>query len=227
MSKVIDLSKGYDSLSEQDKLYLAARGKLPKEHISDSLRAALDISGAPSTVAYGAHTGTVATMTDDELEKELERRRASAESAYKGDDPKKALMPGLENPHSERLDAVKENHEQAASEANKRHAAAQAAGAGPVVPSLGAPGVTQRTEVPQGTVSSDDDDDDEEDGLDPEDYADADTSTTNKELRGEIVRRNAARQAAGLEPLELDGNKATLVAALQQDDEERADDDEE
>lgn len=217
MSKVIDLSRGYDALSEQDKLYLAARGKLPKDHITDGIREALNVSGVTSNVAYGAHTGTVATMTDAQLEAELEKRRATADGAYKGDNPKKALMPDLDNPNSERLDKVNETHETFAGEAGAKLAASQAAAAGPVVPSLGAPGTTQRAEV-VGTTPADDDDEDEDEGLSPEDYADADTATTNNELRNEIIRRNEGR--AEEDKLSLDGNKAQLVATLQADDED-------
>lgn len=229
MSKLIDLSRGYDSLSEQDKLYLAARGKLPKEYITDGIRSALNISGVTSNVAYGAHTGTTATLTDEELEAELARRRASAdpEKAFeKGEgNAKNALMPDLDNPHSERLDSIKENYEQSQSEAAARHAASQTAAAGPSVPSLGAPGVTQRTEVGQVTTPASTDDDEDDDTLSPEDYADEDTETTNKQLRAEILRRNEERDEAGLEPLSIEGKKADLVRALQQDDEERADED--
>ena len=228
MAKVINLSRGFEALSEQDKLYLAARGRLPKEYITDDIRKALDVSGAATNVAYGAHTGTVATMTDAQLEAELEKRRAAADSAYKGDDPRKALMPDLDNPHSERLDEVNATHETFDSEKGKKLAAATAAATGPVVRSLGAPGATQRSEVPRPVGIDDDEEDEEEDeGLSPEDYADADTSTTNQELRNEIARRNDARAEEGLEPLSLDGNKAALVATLQADDEERGAEDEE
>lgn len=217
MSKVIDLSQGYGALSEQDKLYLASRGKLPKEHISEGIRTALNLSGEASSVAYGAHTGTVATMTDDELEAELNRRKAQADAAYKGDDPQKALMPGLDNPHSERLDLIKETQETFDSEKDAKHAAATKAAAGPVVPSLGAPGTTQRTEVNQ-AADDEEDEEDEDEGLSPEDYASPDTATTNRELRAEISRRNEGR--ADEDKIPLGDNKAELVAALQADDED-------
>lgn len=227
MSKVIDLRGGFADLSEEEKLYLAARGRLPKEHITDGIRQALNLSGEASTVAYGAHTGTVATMTEAELEQELERRRKTAKEAPGGNkNARKELMPDLDNPNSERLDYVEGAHKakKESGEEGKRLAASTTAATGPVVPSLGAPGQTQRVEV-GGTAA--DDDEDEDEGLSPEDYAEPDTATPNAELRAEIARRNEQRREQGFDDLSLDGNKATLVETLQADDAERGGEEEE
>lgn len=228
MSKTIDLRRGYEDLSAEEKLYLAARGRLPKEHITADIREALNLSGEASNNAYGAHTGTVATMTNEQLEAELKRRETEAGTSL-GAKGKKALMPDLDNPHSERLDYVEEAHRQKreSGEEGQRLAASTMASTGPVAPSLGAPGATQREEVTRHSVIEDDGEgDDEDEGLSPEDYATPDTETTNPVLRAEIVRRNEEREEAGLEQLSLDGNKAALVATLQADDKERASEEE-
>jgi hypothetical protein len=167
-------------------------------------------------------------MTTAELQAELEKRQAEAEKQPQGPDE---LQPDLKNPHSERLKYVEGAHQQKkeSGEEGKRLAAATTASMGPSVPSLGAPGNSSRTELGafQDELNDDDEDEDDEDeGLSPEDYASADTETTNKELRAEIARRNDEREEAGLEALSLDGNKADLVATLQRDDEERAEEQE-
>ena len=72
-----DVDPNAKNLSDDDKLYLAQRGQLPTDVMSvEDQRKLLDPSGAGPSVLELGNTGTVATMTTDELEAELERRRA-------------------------------------------------------------------------------------------------------------------------------------------------------
>lgn len=77
------------NLSDDDKLYLAQRGQLPVEIMStEDQRKLLDPSRTNPTGLELANTGTVATMTTEDLEAELERRRAEVVSE---DDLKKLM----------------------------------------------------------------------------------------------------------------------------------------
>lgn len=210
--RTIDISKGYDKLKEEDKLYLAQRGKLPAQHITDSLRAKLDLSGRASTVAYGANTGDIRTMSVDELESELERRRANADEFGEDDVPAEYLMPDLDNPHSERLDDIEANQEETARTQHKRDAARNKAAAGPAVPTLGHPADRNLTRHSVIEEVDDDEDHSDEEEFEPtvEEGDDAYTSEewTKKALKVESEGRG----------LVTDGNKTDLIARLKRDD---------
>jgi hypothetical protein len=212
MSRQIDLSRGYGALSEGDKLYLAARGRLPKEHVSAGIRQALDHSGEVSSVAYGAHTGTVATMTTAELERELKARK-TVETTQLEKLPGKSLpdklQPGLKNPHSERLQQYEDDQEVFEGERPEKMAAADTAQRGPAVPSLGAPGVGHRTEVTgnKGQQVEEEDVDSFEPTRESGDDAYIE-GWTNERRRSELAGRG----------LSIEGNKATMIDRLRRSD---------
>ena len=78
MSREVDPNA--KNLSDDDKLYLAQRAQLPTSVMSvEDQRKLLDPESAgPSTLEL-ANTGTVATMTVEELEAALEQKRAEME----------------------------------------------------------------------------------------------------------------------------------------------------
>jgi hypothetical protein len=83
VSREVDPNK--KNLSDDDKMYLAQRGLLSTDVMSvEDQRKMLDPDKAGPSALELANTGTVATMTTDELEAELERRRAAVD-----DDPSK------------------------------------------------------------------------------------------------------------------------------------------
>lgn len=88
MSRKIDM----DKLSDDDKLYLAQRGELPTDVMSDEdQRKLLDPEQGRQTLDQIANTGDVnlAGVTVEELEAELEKRREVQEDV----NPQKLLKP--------------------------------------------------------------------------------------------------------------------------------------
>lgn len=78
MSREVDPNA--KNLSDDDKMYLAQRGQLPTDVMSvEDQRKMLDPSNAGPSVLELANTGTVATMTVEELEAALEQKRADQE----------------------------------------------------------------------------------------------------------------------------------------------------
>lgn len=202
----IDVTKGYDKLSEKDKIYLATRGKLPREHVTDSIRQKLDLSGRASTVASGGNSGTIRNASTAELEAELEARKN--ELYDEDDNPVEFLMPDLANPHSEREDEINANHEETASTQHKRDAAAQKAKAGPAVPTLGHPANKNLTEFSVISDPDDEEGDDEEFEPTVEEGDDAYSEWKKKALVAEAEGRG----------LSSEGKAADLVARLKRDD---------
>ena len=98
----IDLSNGYDNLSEDEKIHLAARGQLPTSVWSvEEQRDRLDPNRVGNRLALEdrANTGDVNLdgVSKEELEAELERRRSELV-----EDPRTLMTPeGLEGAQRE------------------------------------------------------------------------------------------------------------------------------